>query len=67
VDSYKAGPSEATLLLAILAGPWATGIGYYVNSALIHRFQNDLIFYSHYHLAPREETLKALVVIVFFP
>ena len=65
MDSYKLVRLK-TLLLAILGGALAAGIGYYVNSALIHRFQNDFVFYSRYVSPFVEETLKALVVVVFF-
>ncbi len=65
MDSYKLVRLK-TLLLAILGGALAAGIGYYANSALIGRFQNDFTFYSRYVSPFIEETLKALVLVAFF-
>ena len=65
MDSYKLVRLK-TLLMAILGGALAAGIGYYANSALIKHFQNDFALYSRYVSPFIEEFLKAFVLLGFF-
>ena len=65
IDSYKLVRFRA-LVIAILAGAAAAGLGYVLNSELIKLFGSDLSTYSRYGSPFVEEILKAAVLIYFF-
>jgi RsiW-degrading membrane proteinase PrsW (M82 family) len=65
MDSYKL-VRPSMLCFAILGGAAAAGTSYFLNSELIHLFQNDFFVYSRYASPLVEEAFKAVVLLCFF-